>query len=165
MSTDVRIVPSEERHLPSFRQALDAVAREGRYLVLLEAPPLTAIQQFLLDIVTNGGAQVLALEAGDRVVGWCDIARHPRDGYRHVGTLGMGLIPSHRGRGIGARLAQAAIDRARQNGIARIELEVLGSNAPARSLYRRLGFVEEGVKRRSRFIDGVYDDNVLMALI
>jgi RimJ/RimL family protein N-acetyltransferase len=74
-------------------------------------------------------------------------------------------MPDYRGRGIGAQLAFAAIHAARENEIERIELEVWASNTNAIALYHRLGFVEEGVQRRARLLDGRYDDSVLMALL
>ena len=46
-----------------------------------------------------------------------------------------------------------------------IELEVFASNTAAIALYRALGFVTEGTKRRARKLDGEYDDNVVMALL
>jgi hypothetical protein len=36
----VQIVPIEVKHIESFRRALDQVARERKYLAMLEAPPL-----------------------------------------------------------------------------------------------------------------------------
>ena len=39
------------------------------------------------------------------------------------------------------------------------------SNTAAIALYRALGFVTEGTKRRARKLDGEYDDNVVMALL
>jgi RimJ/RimL family protein N-acetyltransferase len=75
------------------------------------------------------------------------------------------MLPEARGKGLGTRLARAAIDRAWSDGLERIELEVFASNERAIELYRRLGFVTEGVKRRARKLDGQYDDNVLMALM
>jgi RimJ/RimL family protein N-acetyltransferase len=77
----------------------------------------------------------------------------------------MGLLPRMRGRGLGRRLAEAAIRAAFSQGVERIELEVFASNAAAIALYRRLGFQVEGVKRQARHLDGRYDDNVLMALL
>jgi RimJ/RimL family protein N-acetyltransferase len=99
------------------------------------------------------------------VVGWCDIVRVPMEGFSHTGRLGMGLLAAYRGQGIGRRLATAAIEAARAAGMERIELEVLASNTTAIQLYEKLGFVHEGVKRRARHLDGVWDDNVLMALL
>jgi ribosomal protein S18 acetylase RimI-like enzyme len=67
--------------------------------------------------------------------------------------------------GLGRQLAVHAIRAARQKGIERIELEVFASNTAAIALYRALGFVTEGTKRRARKLDGEYDDNVVMALL
>ena len=50
-------------------------------------------------------------------------------------------------------------------GIERVELEVFASNERAIAFYRTSGFVTEGIKRRARKLDGVYDDNVFMALL
>jgi RimJ/RimL family protein N-acetyltransferase len=162
---DVRIVPTEDRYLESFRAALDTVARERRYLVFLEAPPIAAVRRFVAETIAGGGVQVIAVDATDQVVGWCDIVRYQREGYRHAGVLGIGLVPGFRERGLGARLALAAIDAARRNGIERIELEVLASNERAIALYRQLGFVDEGVKRGARKLDGRYEDKLFMALL
>jgi RimJ/RimL family protein N-acetyltransferase len=165
MSADVRLVPSEPRYLESFRSTLDAVAKERRFLIVLEAPPLERIQEFVRDNIARGGVQFFAVDRADRVVGWCDVNRHRLEGYRHSGALGIGLLAPYRGRGIGAQLALAAIDAARMNGIERIELEVWASNVTAIALYLQLGFVHEGLRRRARLLDGQYDDGVEMALL
>ena len=56
------------------------------------------------------------------------------------------------------------LSAARHLGIERVELEVFASNTGAINLYRQLGFVVEGTKKRARKLDGEYDDDVLMAL-
>ena len=47
---------------------------------------------------------------------------------------------SARRHGLGEALVQAALDRARERGCGRIELDVNEANEPARALYERLGF-------------------------
>lgn len=76
----------------------------------------------------------------------------------------MGVLKDHRGQGIGRRLLEATIERTWAIGIQKIELSVYSSNEPAIQLYKKQGFVEEGVKKRGRLVDGIYDDVVLMAL-
>ena len=44
-----------------------------------------------------------------------------------------------------------------------MSLRVLGSNAVARRLYARCGFVEEGVLRDEFVLDGRFVDDVFMA--
>ncbi|MGW4406055.1 GNAT family N-acetyltransferase [Nonomuraea sp. NPDC004702] len=44
------------------------------------------------------------------------------------------------------------------------EAWVYSSNEPSQALHRRLGFVEEGRRRRSRFAAGRYDDGILFGM-
>jgi ribosomal protein S18 acetylase RimI-like enzyme len=161
----VRIIPTAEQYADGFNAAVDVVARERKYIGFVAGPSAESTRKFVQDIVNGGGVQMLAVASADHVVGWCDIIRNPHEGFRHVGRLGMGVLPEYRGRGLGKQLAMQTIQAARQIGMERIELEVFASNALAISLYRALGFVTEGTKRRARKLDGRYDDNVLMALI
>jgi GNAT superfamily N-acetyltransferase len=48
-----------------------------------------------------------------------------------------------RGAGLGRALVDAAVDRAREKGCRRIELDVNEENAPARALYEACGFLTE----------------------
>lgn len=50
------------------------------------------------------------------------------------------VIDSHRGQGIAARMFAEVEAIARERGACKLTLEVLHGNAPARALYRRLGF-------------------------
>ena len=47
----------------------------------------------------------------------------------------------------------------------RIELEVLVDNKRAIHVYEKLGFVKEGIKRKSAFFDHTYHDMVFMGLL
>ena len=51
------------------------------------------------------------------------------------------------------------------NGITRLELEVSKKNKFAISLYEKLGFEVEGVKRHAFLVNGKYEDELLMAKI
>jgi mycothiol synthase len=61
----------------------------------------------------------------------------------------MGVVPSARGRDIGAALIGEAAARMRSAGQASITLNVDISNPHAAALYRRLGFTRIG--RRARY--------------
>lgn len=158
------IVPMAETHIESFHQALDTVARERKYLAFLEAPPLPTARDFVRDMIEKRNPQFVAV-VEDEVVGWCDISRHERPVHAHRGTLGMGIIPAYRGRGLGRQLIETTLDAAHRQGIVRVELSAYTDNTRAIALYRKVGFVEEGVERDAACIDGRYRDMVIMATI
>lgn len=160
---DISIMPIALEHVEGFHACLDTVARERRYLVMVAAPPLEGVRSFVEFNIKNNVIQFVAL-AGERVVGWCEILPNPSEGFTHCGTLGMGVHPNYRRRGIGRQLLEAAIAKAKNTGIKRIELEIFASNKTGITLYQKAGFSVEGVKRKERFIDGRYDDIVCMAL-
>jgi ribosomal protein S18 acetylase RimI-like enzyme len=55
--------------------------------------------------------------------------------HRHVGVLGMGLLPAYRGQGIGRRLLHRTLGAARTGGLSRVELTVREDNVGAIALY------------------------------
>jgi N-acetylglutamate synthase-like GNAT family acetyltransferase len=53
---------------------------------------------------------------------------------------GVGVVPDHRGSGIGESLTRMLLDQAREAGAREMVLEVIVENAPAIALYEKLGF-------------------------
>lgn len=159
------IEPVSEEHLEGLCRAIEAVARERRYLGNVDGFPLEDIRQFAATLAGDGGVQLVAVADDGTVAGWCDIRRNPFEGFRHVGTLGVGLLTAHRERGLGPRLLARAIEAAGAAGMQRIELEVFASNTRAVHVFEKAGFVREGLKRGARLLDGVADDVVCMALL
>ena len=80
-------------------------------------------------------ASVVACE-DDRPIGVAMLGVRGSEGW--VG--GMGVLPGHRGAGVGTTITSALLDSARARGLRRVRLEVLEQNAPAISIYRELGF-------------------------
>jgi ribosomal protein S18 acetylase RimI-like enzyme len=92
----------------------------------------------------------------------CRASEHAADTHRI--QLGIAISRSHRGRGLGRRLMLHAIEWARANRFAWIDLGVFGGNRPARTLYETLGFKQTGYIEDRFRIDGERIDEVLMAL-
>jgi ribosomal protein S18 acetylase RimI-like enzyme len=159
----VEIVPIERRHIAGFRELLDGVAGERRWLAYLEAPPADRVRSFVLNGLRNGMAQFVAVDGG-RVVGWCDVNPKTHATLRHSGVLGMGVAASHRGQGVGSALLRATLAAASARGIRRIELVVRADNAAAIKLYERHGFELEGRLRDYMIVDGTAHDALAMAL-
>ena len=157
----ILIRPIEFGDVPGFREYVDALARERRYFMITEAPGLEKTAEFVAANIVAGDLQFVAVD-GRTVVGAVDL--HPRkiEGYRHNAGVGIGLLAPCRGLGIGARLMQTAIDAARRHRFRRLELVVYATNAGAIRLYDKFGFVQEGLYRGQRELDGVREDVVAM---
>jgi len=150
--------------IESFHACLDAVAREKKYLALHEAPPLDSVRSFVRVNIASGAPQFVAREHSS-VVGWCDILPGWHHSRRHCGSLGIGLLPPYRGRGLGRRLLEACVAKAWEVGMTRVELEVREDNPRAIKLYEQLGFAHEGLRRQAMLVDGIYYDTFAMSLI
>ena len=78
--------------------------------------------------------------AGDRPCALILAEVVPREG-RNVGWIWqLAVAPSHRRRGVGTSLMTQALSAFRREGLPEAGLWVDGANAPARTLYERLGF-------------------------
>ena len=161
-AAELAVVPMTAARAESFRDCLDTVAREKRFLAQVQAPPLDQVRQFVNGVIEKDAVQFVALD-GERVVGWADILPDWAHALAHRGHLGMGVLPEYRGRGLGTRLLSACIAKATAKGLTRIELETRIDNTAAIGLYRKSGFIEEGRKRRGMRIDGTYFDTIAMA--
>jgi RimJ/RimL family protein N-acetyltransferase len=106
-------------------------------------------------------AGTLVAEAGGAIVGSLHIERS-RFG---VGDIGMHVVREWRGRGVGSALLEAAIERARADGLHKLSLEVFPHNEAGLALYRKVGFVEEGRRvRHYRRANGELWDSIVMGL-
>ena len=162
--SDVRIIYAEEKYFPSFREALDRVAKERIYIATTEAPKLESVQEFLGKLTANNNPVYHAIDRTDRVVGWCDITpkENPLQSFR--GTLGMGVLSEFRGQGIGSKLMSATLRHAKTSTLEKVELMAYTTNDRAIALYKKFGFEQEGLIRKYRKLDGKYYDCLMMGL-
>lgn len=91
---------------------------------------------------------LVAAEGGE-VVGYASFRRAADEAE----LLRVAVAPDRRGRGVARHLVQAGLEEIARQGVGRCFLEVRRHNAPARALYRRLGFREVGL-RRAYYPDG-----------
>lgn len=159
-----KIERSTTQYAPSFNKAVDMVARERIYLATVEGFSLESSVNYVTFMEEHDYPQYFAISDEGAVVGWCDITPNSIPEFRHVGTLGMGVIAPFRRRGIGRALLETTLRHAKeQSQIERVELLVFASNQRAIELYKKFGFEYEGEKRKVRKIDGRYENDILMA--
>jgi RimJ/RimL family protein N-acetyltransferase len=99
---------------------------------------------------------------GDRLVGHCDVMGRSSRDERHTGLLGIVVVEGYRGAGLGEKMIRTALGQASKLGIWAIELEVFGTNAPAKHLYEKLGFKTVGIIPKKVLRDGRFTDMIQM---
>jgi L-amino acid N-acyltransferase YncA len=97
------------------------------------------------------------------VVGWSSLnAFNPREAYRHVADISVYVERGWRGRGVGRRLLEHLIERARALGYHKMMLSTFPFNASGVALYERMGFTRVGVFREMGQLDGRWIDTLIM---
>lgn len=140
------------------------MSRERRYLGKTSGFGAEETRSFIASLWKSSGIQIVVVQDA-KSVGWCDVTPFLFEGMRHVVRLGMGLLPPFLDQGIRRRLVREALVRAFGTTFGRVELGVYASNGVAISLYQRGGFVVEGRKRLARFLDGAWDDPLIMGCL
>jgi RimJ/RimL family protein N-acetyltransferase len=141
-----------------------AVRSEGRWLV---TPP-SAISEpsetfWIGEMVRSERGCAFVAEADAEIVGNVLISIEQSVVSDHVGTLSIAVADGWRDVGIGTALMEAALDWARERGLAKVALGVFPDNERAIAVYERVGFVHEGLRRRQYRSGDGFRDEVLMA--
>ncbi len=146
----------------SYLALVDEIKNEGRYLFATLRFALKDTKKYIAAHESAGNPVLGAFDEGGALLGWIDINIGGIQELAHIGTLGMGVRKDVRRHGLGSALMDACLAQARKLGLEKIKLEVFASNEPARSLYIKKGFFEEGVRLKKRKFEGRYDDLVCM---
>ncbi len=101
-----------------------------------------------LDVdVNRDPAGILVVEVDGRIVGFITMWQDKEAGIGHIPNISF--IPEYRGKGLGRKLIQYALDQFRQNGLTHARIETLVQNEVGNHLYTSMGFRE--VARQMHF--------------
>ncbi len=154
-------VPDDAQAITEF---VNIVGRETRWVLRERATWSLDEERKTLGAADGKESAFFIAEIDSRLTGMLNIARGRWPKNAHVAEFGMACLPECRRIGLGTALLQRALDWARSMGVQKVTLEVFASNEPAIALYLKMGFQEEGRRRREFLIDGNLTDGVLMAL-
>ena len=163
-SVGVRL--AAERDVPALIALINRLAAEASLLFVVPVDPETGVEdlrQFLRAAAASGNNAVLVATEGDRLVGLATATGGVHPAKQCTIEIGIGVIETHHGRGIGHALMAGLEEWARAAGIHRLQLPVVTSNAPAIALYRKSGFTIEGTLRQSARVSGRHLDQYMMA--
>ncbi len=145
----------------------NSVISEGEYFIAVsEEFNKTSEQQrdWLRRLLENERETIIVAEMNDEVVGWIAFQSENRKRMSHKGSFGVMIRKNFRGMGMGKELIEALLDWAEANPlIEKVSLGVFSTNHRAISLYKRLGFVEEGRKiKEFKMSENEYVDDIIM---
>ncbi|KAI9158002.1 putative [ribosomal protein S5]-alanine N-acetyltransferase [Paramyrothecium foliicola] len=90
----------------------------------------------------------------------------PNNGHHRNAMIGVGVIETQRGKGYGGEAINWALDWAfRRAGLHRVSIGAFSFNEGGLSLYRKLGFKDEGVEREAIFFDRKWHDLVHLGML
>jgi len=108
---------------------------------------IDAVTRNCESILDNKNSHFLVAEINDSVI--CFINFTIRETILHSAPSGLidELVVSkdHRGKGVGRKLVQVAIEKCKQLGCCEVEVSTELSNINARKFYKKMGFKEKGL--------------------
>jgi len=119
-----------------------------------------------LAAIGKGILIALVAEVGGKLVASSDVGQRTPEypEHNHVGILGIAISKNARGVRLGNALIESLLELSRTAGLKVIILDTLATNAAARRLYEKVGFVEVGKIPKAIHRDGAYIELIRFAI-
>ena len=146
---------------------MNKVEAETTFLLYEKGERKRTIEQQIKNIQEQleKGVLTFILEDNKKLVGYVFGNIFTANRKKHCMNLAIAVLQEYTGKGYGTKLMRTLEKQAIDNGINRLELEVSEKNKFAISLYEKLGFEVEGVKRRAFLVNGNYENELIMGKI
>lgn len=141
--------------------------KETKFMMLEPGERSTNVNgiEGMINAAINGGNLLLVAEYESEIVGFLSAQRGGANKIRHTAYIVVGMRQRYRNKGIGTQLFKELDKWAMESGVSRLELTVMCQNEAAKHLYEKNGFVVEGIKKNSIFMDGNYIDEYYMGKV
>ncbi|MDG4884988.1 GNAT family protein [Mesorhizobium sp. WSM4884] len=91
---------------------------------------------------------------------------HSLDRHDKRASLAIGIDdPAYLGKGYGAEAVKLVLTYAFTHDWHRVSARVLATNAGAIACYRKCGMIEEGREREAAFVNGTWQDDIIMGVL
>lgn len=136
------------------------IAQEPGYFC---SQPSELNEKAVIQTIQASQSIYLVAEYEGEIVGHAFLEPYALQSLRHIADLNIAVNLGWQNKGIGRRLLEQLIDRAKKSSdVEKIQLNVRASNIPAISLYKKMGFQEEGrLKNRVKIKDRYIDDLIM----
>ncbi|KAG2153027.1 acyl-CoA N-acyltransferase [Suillus bovinus] len=143
----------------------DPLVQRTQSFSAIAPPPFSKYKQYMKTFAEGSSLwfSLVHKESYD-YVGYCCI--NLLEAKNRDARLGVTISSRFWGKGYGTEATRFTVNHAfKYFGLQRISLDVTESNVRARTVYTKLGFKEEGRKRRGNWIDGHWEDIIAMGVL
>ena len=154
---------AEQHDLSGLIGVIREVAAEGTYIEAETVADLLDHEEVILRHNDVQSRMVFVATVDDEVVGWVHLDLPEMEKLSHTAVLTVGLLPDHRGNGIGAALLDRGVRWAKEHDFEKLYNSVPSTNEAAVAFLESHGWEVEAVREDHYRIDGDYVDEVLLA--
>ncbi|MBN2535082.1 MAG: GNAT family N-acetyltransferase [Spirochaetales bacterium] len=123
-------------------------------------------KEYLEKMTTGSNSMLFIAEIKGEIAGIVSINGVQTIRRRHIGILGLSVKKECWNRGIGTALLEKILGWVKENTLLKkIMLHVHEKNDRAIRLYRKYGFIQEGLLRMDRYTGGEYHNTIVMGLM
>ena len=167
-SKEVTIRSAETYDAEKLLKTMKEYVNDSDYIPKISEEIKITIQQeedWINSFIQKENSILLIAEFEGEIIGNLDVTGNSRIIMQHTAVIGMGMLSEWRNSGLGTELMKYSIEWAKENPILEILwLQVYTDNELGLGLYRKIGFVENGIMKNFFKQDGKYFDNLTMTM-
>jgi RimJ/RimL family protein N-acetyltransferase len=142
-----------------------SVSRDSKWLLSEpdEVPANLKDERAFIKNHSQKNSILIVAEHQGSIIGVLGATGGSRKRNKHVIDMGISVLDSWRGRGVGAAMMKRLFEWCLKAGIKKIKLTVMTGNESAIKFYKKLGFLSEGTLKKEFKIGRRYHDGFQMA--
>ncbi|MFC0473414.1 GNAT family protein [Halalkalibacter kiskunsagensis] len=139
-----------------------SIIEQGSYIQKERVRSLEEEHAFINEMKAKDNMYIV-VEVNGLARGIARVIRGDLEMKRHTGLFRTWLHEEAQGKGIGKKVMEYTLKWCQTHKLHKLCLTVFASNAIAKGLYEKAGFIVEGVQKEQVYINETYDDEIFMA--
>ncbi len=157
----VLLRPAETKDAAAIVDTTSKVTAEEIYLAAEKARWTVSDLAEVIQYMTSY-PYIMVVEVDKQIIGHAFVQRGQLKKNCHAAGIGMLLVQGYRNKGIGTKMMEYIEAWSRNLGLKKLFLSVFHTNKRAIQLYKKSGFVVEGIREGQFLIHGEYVSEVVM---
>jgi len=161
---EATIRPARQEDLTGIVGVIDTIASQERYIVARALAEKLDRDQVLLRHNDDENRIFFVATIDDDAVGWLHAEATQNPGMDHTAQLTMGVLPEHRGHGLGSKLMERGLDWAESQEYMKVYQNLSATNERAIAFLEDNGWAIESRRDGHYCLDGELVDEVQLAI-